>query len=109
MGFLWNVKVCIFNLYLAKIRRFIKMNLSVNAEGSVELNDCMLCVHGLLKGSISGMAEYINLEYSGNNKGDDHLTEKIIFARYYYNNYCCFYFYPILLLLQLLSLQPPLL
>ena len=38
----------------------------------------------------TGMTEYINLEFSGNDKGDYQLTMKAIFARYYYYNYCCF-------------------
>jgi hypothetical protein len=31
----------------------------------------MLCVYGLPKGCNIGMTEYINLEFSGNDKGDD--------------------------------------
>jgi hypothetical protein len=40
------------------------MGLSGNVEGSVELNQNLLCVHGLSKGFISGMTEYVNLELS---------------------------------------------
>ena len=57
---------------------FTKMNLSVNVEGIFELNHCILCLYGLLKGCSSGMTEYINLEFSGNDKGDDQLTKKAI-------------------------------
>ena len=56
------------------------MSLSGNVEGSVELNYNMLCIYGLSKGCDSGMTEYINLELSGNDKGDDQLTKKAIFA-----------------------------
>ena len=44
-----------------------------------------------------GMTKHINIEFSGNDKGDDQLTKKAIFASYYYNNYLCYkyyYFYP---------------
>ena len=50
------------------------MSLSGNVEGSVELNDNMLCVYGLSKGCDSGRTEYTNSEFSGNDKGDDQLT-----------------------------------
>ena len=39
------------------------MSLSGNVEGSVELNQNMLCEYGLSKGRNSGMTEYINLEF----------------------------------------------
>ena len=57
------------------------MSLLRNVEGSVELNHNMLCVYGLSKGCNSGMTEYINLEFSGNDKGDNQLTKKVIFER----------------------------
>ena len=63
------------------------MSLLKNAKGSVEINQSMLCVCGLSKGRNSGMTEYINLELSGNDKGDDHLTKKAICALYYYHYY----------------------
>jgi hypothetical protein len=39
------------------------MSLSVNVEGSVELNHNMLCVYGLSDGFDSGMTECINLDF----------------------------------------------
>jgi hypothetical protein len=44
---------------------------SDNVEGSVELNQNTLCVHRLSKVYNTEITEYINLEISGNNKGDD--------------------------------------
>ena len=63
----------------------ILVSISGNIKGTVELNQNTLCVYGFSKGCSSGMTEYINLELSGNDKGDDQLTEKAIFARYYYS------------------------
>ena len=63
------------------------MSLSVNAEESVELNQNMLCVYGLSKGCNSGMTQYINIEFSENDKEDDQLTKYAIFAGYYYHYY----------------------
>ena len=47
------------------------MSLSGNVDGSVELNQNILCVYELSKRCNSGRTEYINLELSGNDKGDD--------------------------------------
>ena len=52
------------------------MSLSGNVEGSVELNQNFLCVYGLSKGCNSANTKYINLKFSGNDKGDDQLTKK---------------------------------
>jgi hypothetical protein len=51
------------------------MSFPGKVEGSVELNHNLLCVYMLSKGCNSGMTEYINLEFSGNGKGDDQLTK----------------------------------
>ena len=64
------------------------MSFSGNVEGSVEVNHNMLCVYGLSKGWNSRMTEYIYLELSKKDKGDDQLTKKALFARCYYYNYC---------------------
>jgi len=63
----------------------IQLRLSENVEGSVELNHITLCVDRLSKGCNTGITEYINLENSGNYKGDDQKGN--IFACYqcYYN------------------------
>ena len=47
------------------------MSLSDNVEGIVELNQTTLCICRLSKGYNTGIAEYINLENSGNNRGYD--------------------------------------
>jgi hypothetical protein len=62
-----------FERYFPKRRRAlgIQVGLPENVEWSVELNRNMLCVYGLSKGRNSGMTEYINLELSGNDNGDD--------------------------------------
>ena len=62
----------------------IQVRISQNVERRVKLNINTLFVYSLLKGRTSGMTEYINLEFSGNDKGHDQSTEKVIFARYYY-------------------------
>jgi len=49
----------------------IQVSLSENVEGSVELNQNMLCVYGLSKGCNTGITEYVNLENSGNDKEHD--------------------------------------
>ena len=49
----------------------IQVSLSENVKESVELNQKTLCVYELNKGLNSGMTEHINLEISGNDKGDD--------------------------------------
>ena len=67
----------------------INMCLSGNFKRSVELNRNILCVYGLSKGCNLGIAEYFNLDCSGNDKGDD----QDIFSQYCYYNYCCFYCY----------------
>jgi len=80
-------------LLLSQNKKCIKISLSLNVEGSVEQNHNILCVYGLSKGCNSGMTKYINSVFSGNNKGDDQLTKKAIFAYYYYYKYYCFYCY----------------
>ena len=70
-------------------------------EWSVELNQNTLCVYGLSKGRNAGMTEYINLELSVNDKGNDQLTKKVIsvccYCNYNYrHNYyfqCCSYYH----------------
>ena len=46
----------------------IQMRLPENVEGSVELSQTTICVYGLSKGCNTGIAEYTNLENSGNDK-----------------------------------------
>ena len=47
------------------------MRLSGNVEASVELNKKIYMSKNFIKGIHSGMTEYVNLELSGNDKGDD--------------------------------------
>ena len=47
------------------------MTVSENVERSDELNRNTSCVYGLSKGCKTRKPEYINLENSRNNKGDD--------------------------------------
>ena len=47
------------------------MSLSLTVEGIVELSQNILFVYELSKRCNLGMTEYIDLEPSGNNKGDD--------------------------------------
>jgi hypothetical protein len=47
------------------------VSLSENVEWIVELNQNTLCVYVFSKGCNTGIIEYINLENSGNYKGDD--------------------------------------
>ena len=47
------------------------MSLFENVEGIVELNQNLLYAYGLSKGWNKRIAEYINLESSGNDMGDD--------------------------------------
>ena len=54
----------------------IQVSLLEKIEGSVEQNQNMLCVYGLLCERSSRMTEYINLELSENDKGDDQLPKE---------------------------------
>ena len=54
------------------------MNLSGFVEGSVKLNQNILFVCVLSKGRTSEVTEYMNLELSENDKGDDHKGKQII-------------------------------
>ena len=56
---------------LSKKIKGIQTSFLVNVEGSVELNQSMLCVYELYKGCNLGMTEYTHLELSGSDKGDD--------------------------------------
>ena len=47
----------------------LQVKLSENAEGSVELNQNMLCAYMLSKGENSGMTEGIKLELLENDEG----------------------------------------
>ena len=44
------------------------MSISLNFGGSVELSHNMLYMHGLSKECNSGVAEYINMEFSENER-----------------------------------------
>ena len=76
-----------FELYFPKKTKDIQVSLSENVEGSVELNQNMLCVYGLSKGYNTGRSEYINLESSGNDKGDDQKGHIFACYQYYYDYY----------------------
>ena len=57
-----NEKVMHVWTFLAKTTNDIHVNLPANVDGSVELNQNMLCVYGFLNGYNSGMTEHTNLE-----------------------------------------------
>jgi len=65
------------------------VSLSENIEGSVELNQNTLCVHGLSKGYNTGITEQIHLE---NSRMIREMIKKAILACYQfyysYHRYC---------------------
>jgi hypothetical protein len=79
---------------VSKKTKGIKMNLSENVEGSIELNQNTLCPYRLSKGRNSRMTKYIILELSENDEGDNKVTNKVVFVCYYHNyHYYCYHHY----------------
>jgi len=77
-------KVGMFDFCFPKKTQGIQVRLSENVKESAELNQNTLCAYGLSKERKPRMTEYISLDLSENDQGDEQLTIMVIFAGHYY-------------------------